>query len=192
MTAARIIQFKKLNLVGKSLPRVNDHGHIGRHIHDTVDNHGYAMNPGRGADIRMPGCQPAEVKSRDEDSRSPHSVGSMHEQDIINTCYEQTILWEKLQTQLRVKYRNHVIQSQEIYDFSRPIIQQKLRDAYETARHNLIQGNYDSSNYVPGTGFGHFERCANSDQWTFRIGNKGMQQLEAMARSTFDRLFDYD
>ena len=179
----RVVRLKA-NMVGKSVPS-NANGAAGRYIHEELGEQGFPMSNAPGPDI--PEIE-TEVKSRDLDAISAHTVGRMTPEDIKSTPYRESMIYQKLQRQYRVKTRDQVIVSAEIYDFSASHIQEKIEQCYEAARKKIIQG--DERNYIPGGYFGFFERQADGpNSYQFRFTDGAMKKLEAMSRSTFHKFF---
>jgi hypothetical protein len=78
-----------------------------------------------------------------------------------------------------------------VYDFSAPYIQEKIEQCYEAARQKIIQG--DERDYIPGGHYGFFERQAGGPRsYQFRFTDGAMKKLEAMSRSTFHKLFNWE
>lgn len=173
----------KTSLVGKAVPDKKD-GQAGRYIEDLLEDAGFIIN--RSATTDNPFF---EVKSRDLDSTSPQTVGGMTLDNIKVTEWEDSPIYEKIQQQYRVKTQNNVVVESEVYDFSGWAAQSLLKEAYEAGRTQIIKGN--TNNYIYGSKYGYFERTnKDSTTWCFRINHGAMQQLEALAKSTFDSLFE--
>jgi hypothetical protein len=179
----RVVRLKA-NMVGQSVPS-NMNGAAGRDVEKKLLKQGYPMSNASGPDI--PEIE-TEVKTRDLDAISAHTVGRMTPEYIKSTPYRESVIYQKLQRQYRVKTRDQVIVSAEIYDFSASHIQEKIEQCYEEARKKIIQG--DERNYIPGGYFGFFERQADgSNSYQFRFTDGAMKKLEAMSRSTFHKFF---
>jgi hypothetical protein len=182
----RVVKLKA-NMVGKSVPS-NMNGAAGRYIHEELGKQGYPMSNAPGADI--PEIE-TEVKTRDLDAVSAHTVGRMTSEDIIVTPYRDSLVYAKLQRQYRVKTKDRVVVSDRVYDFSKPHIQEKIEQCYEAARQKIING--DESNYISGGYFGFFERQVNGPRsYQFRLTDGAMKKLEAMSRSTFHKHFTWE
>jgi hypothetical protein len=177
----------KANMVGRSVPS-NINGAAGRYIEKELGEQGYPMSNGAGPDI--PEIE-IEVKSRDLDATSAQSVSRMTPEDIIATPYQKSGVYDKVQRQYRVKTRDRVIVSAEVYDFSAKYIQEKIEQCYEAARQKIING--DKSDYISGGHYGFFERQVNGPRsYQFRFTDGAMKKLETMARSTFHKLFTWE
>lgn len=173
----------KISLVGAIVPDKTD-GIAGRYIENLLEDKGIQID--RYATTDNPFF---ELKSRDLDSSSPQTVGGMTLNDIKATSWEDSSICEKIQIQYRVKTQNNIVVHSEIYDFSGKDIQRLLKLAYENARTKIING--DTKDNIYGDRYGYFERTnKNSNTWCFRIRHKPMQELEIMAKSTFDNLFE--
>jgi hypothetical protein len=112
----------------------------------------------------------------------------MTPEDIKSTPYRKSVVHDKLQRQYRVKTKDQVIVSAEVYNFSIPHIQEKIEKCYEAARQKIILGN--ESDYISGGFYGFFERQANGARsYQFRFTDGAMKKLESMSQSTFHKLF---
>jgi hypothetical protein len=179
----RVVRLKA-NMVGKSVPS-NINGAAGRYIEKELGEQGYPMSNAPGPDI--PEIE-MEVKSRDLDATSAHTVGRMTPEDIKSTPYRKSVVHDKLQRQYRVKTKDQVIVSDRVYDFTVPYIQEKIEQCYEAARQKIIQG--DERDYISGGSYGFFERQADGPRsYQFRFTDGAMKKLESMSCSTFHKLF---
>jgi gamma-glutamylcyclotransferase (GGCT)/AIG2-like uncharacterized protein YtfP len=98
-------------------------------------------------------------------------------------------VFEKMQQQYRVKTKDQLIISGEVYDFSPEYIQDLIEEAYEAARKKLINGNDDP--YIYGTAWGYLEQTVKgSRSYEFRISNNAMKKLENTSKSTYKTLFE--
>ncbi len=175
----------KTTLVGTTVPNKTD-GHAGRYIETLLEDAGIPID--RTAIMDNPYF---ELKSRDLDSTSPQTVGSMTLESIKTTTWEDSTIREKIQLQYRVKTRDNVIVESEMYDFSGWSAQSVLKEAYEMARQDIINGN--CNDYIYGSEYGYFEKTnKESNSWCFRINNRAFKKLEAMAKSTMDELFEFE
>jgi hypothetical protein len=177
----------KTDFRGLALP---DPATQGRDFEAVLARLGNPVNPGQGADYPEVGL---EVKTKNEESSSANSVGSMIWKDIKITPYPLSSIAKKLQQQYRVKIKNGIVISTKVYDFSAPHIQAVIEKAYETARAKIIAG--DNSNYITGGEFGYFERKKLkggklTNSWAFRIPVKSMGKLEGMTQSTYTTFFE--
>lgn len=183
---AKVIALK-VNMVGRPVPS-NFGGAAGRDIEHKLRDQGIPISNGPGADVPTVNL---EVKSRDLDATSAQSVGSMTPEAIAATPYRQSVIFEKLQQQYRVKTRDNIIVSADVYDFSAASIQEKIEECYEIARQKIIAGN--TNDYIAGGKYGFFERTVKgSRSYEFRFTNGAMKQLESMSKSTFNKLFSYE
>ena len=172
----------KISLVGEIVPNKWE-GHAGRYIETLLQRAGIPID--RIATMDNPHF---ELKSRDLDSTSPQTVGSMTLASIKTTTWEDSTVCEKIQMQYRVKTRANVIVESEMYDFSGWAAQSVLKEAYEAARQDIINGN--CNDYIYGGEYGYFEKTnKESNSRCFRINDGAFKKLEAMAKSTMNELF---
>lgn len=173
----------KISLVGKTVPEKHN-GEAGRYIEDLMEEQGVPID--RRATVDTPLF---ELKSRDIDATSPHTIGGMTLNSIKTTAWEDSPIYEKIQYQFRVKTQNKIIVENEMYDFSGWAVQSLLKEAYENSQKEIINGNIND--YIYGNKFGYFEKSnKNSNTWCFRIRHSAMIHLEFLAKSTFNNLFE--
>lgn len=157
--------------------------------YDTVDLPGVnAVSPG------------IEIKSRGTSTDSMHTVGTMTYDDIINTRWEQTPFRKKLQQQWRVEISRNpftgIIESAgKMVDLTPPSIQNRLKEAYESCRAQLIaQGGIFKGQTISSGQFGSLEhkpgKSGKCKSYAMRIPHAGMKKLLKEANSTFNSLFD--
>jgi hypothetical protein len=164
----------------------------GRQIENMMKEQGFPMQNGAGPDLIINNDTAVEVKSRDLNATSPHSVGGMLLDDIKKTIWEDSLPCSKCQQQLRVKHRDGIITEETMYDLSGKHCQSRLKGAYEAARQKIIAG--DTGDYISGTEWGYFERTnKDSNTWVFRISHNQMKKLEGLAKSTINdsKLFEF-
>lgn len=190
----KVKTIKKGIEVGTDIPFRQSHGNVGRWVEDQLAINGYTMSNGKGVDI--PGLG-VECKSRKVESNSPHTVGTMTVADIINTKYEDSVIFEKFQQQYRVNYSDEgqIVLSANVYDFSDPYIQQQIREAYENGRTILSAEMADDGyapSYIRGGDFGQFEITESNNSYRFRIPHGAMKKIETMSKgsSVFNSLFE--
>jgi hypothetical protein len=112
-------------------------------------------------------------------------------EDIIEKSYRESVICEKLQQQLRVKTKDQIIISAEVYDFSSPYIQEKIEESYETARQKIING--DRSKYISGGPYGYFERTVKgSRSYQFRVSDGAVKKIESMSLATSNKLLTFE
>jgi len=175
---------------GQQLP-THIGGEAGRAFEQKMKADGFNLNLGKGNDGGKK--FDLEVKTRAKESTSPLSVATMRECDILTTDFKDSVVCEKLQHQLRVKTENGIIVDNEMYDLSQPHVQDLYKKAYETSRENIKIGNITPGGTAPGTHWGYFERKRDTkDSWVFRSSHGAMKKVEAMAKSTFGSIFEYD
>ena len=184
----KVKKLKKDNLLGKIVP-TNKNGHAGREVENLLEMQGYEINR-RDAVPDMQGLY-IEVKTRDLDATSPQTIGTMLLDHIKITPYPMSSIASKLKQQLRVKTKDLVVVESRIWDFSDSYIQSLIETSYETARQKIIAGCRDK--YIPGSDYGYFEKCTNSDNsYAWRMSQAMMDKLETMSgnSSTFNKHFE--
>lgn len=182
---AKVIKVKK-NLVGKSVP-TNQHGHAGRAIEVLLEQEGFDINRGKGVDLVK---ENIEVKSRDESAISPHTTVTMTLTEIKQKIWDDSVVKSKLQQQLRFTTKDGKIIKQELIDLSDPQLQAFLKDAYDTCRQKIINGN--TANTIHGNKFGYFEKVRGTkESYQFRHSNGGMKKIINSTKSTFTNLIEY-
>ena len=172
-------------LIGMTVPEQKN-GNVGILVQDTMIDQGYTMSTQKGVDI--PDLE-IEVKSKGTESTSAYSMGSLHIDCIKDYDYDHSPIKEKCQTIFKVEHSQifREITDARVLDFTKPYIQEKFRDAFDTARDKMIAG--DNSNYIKGhnNAWGYLERKIKNgkptNNWAFRITVKHMKSLEGMARS---------
>ena len=177
-----------VNIIGQVIP--SKYNGAGQAIEQILINQGIPIDTTTaGPDIQVDGYTPVEVKSRDIDSTSAQDVCKMSADYIKKTPYRNSRVFEKTQRQYRVKTKDQVIISAEIFDFSPKFIQDKIEESYEICRKKIIAG--DKSNYIYGTAWGYLEQTnKNSKSYSFRIGYGAMKSLESMAQSNYTSVFE--
>jgi len=182
-TKLRIRQIKS-RLVGSTVSR--NPVRRARQVEDNIGDQGWTLNRRQGADIKEYNI---EIKSRDIDAISPHTVGSMTIADIIANNYENSTIFEKIQQQHRVKIQDGKVVDEYTYDFRAEYIQDLIRLSYETARAKIISGITDK--YISGGEYGYFEQSTTSENsYNYRIRDSAMTKLEHMSLSTYNNLFE--
>lgn len=166
-----------------------DCDNVGYWVEDQLEENGHKINRGKGVDLDDLGV---EVKTRKISSKSAHTVGRMTTQDIVNTCYDDSALKDKIQTQYRVEYDEYGnIRSSKVYDFTDEGIQDLLRESYEAGRAEISQG-MDGKNNTKTHGVGIFQRDSDKEQWQWRVTDSGMKKIKTMSRQkTFRKIFEY-
>jgi hypothetical protein len=175
------------HLIGIQLP-TNQDGHAGREVEKILEGMGVPINRGAGPDILQFGL---EIKTRKLSATSAQTITAMHPDNIINTSYFDSPVYEKIRQQLRV-YTNdsNVIVKAEVFNFDQPQIQELLEEAYEHGR-KIITGN-PNIGYTPySKQWGFFEQTRKDrPEYDFRVTNTMMEGLEAMSKSTFRNIFE--
>jgi len=180
MTTVKVKNLKKGPKAGDDVPYYQAYGNNGRHFEREFAKN-YYVNTGKGKDMPNEGI---EIKSRKNGSSSYHSVGTMTVEDIINTPYERSIIHDKFQQQVRVHYDDtrRIVTSSRVYDFTDPLIQSRVKEAYEKARTAITNGYL--TNWVRESDWGLFEKKRGSDSYTFRIPDNVMKDFETISSNS--------
>lgn len=192
----RITKFAP-TLVGQSVPRrgTDNSAKTGNFIDQLVKNWAGASVGSSTVDIENFGI---EIKSKDTESDSDWTIGSMTLDDIISTPYTDSSIYQKLQALFLVEYNNSlsIITSANLYYLDNDDIQTLIQAGYEAARQEMISNclcsptkeqlfdfgekishNYQKYQRVSGTtGFG-FERGLSNNSFHFRITTRCMRKL---------------
>jgi hypothetical protein len=179
-------------LVGMSVPKQKN-GNVGILVEDTMEDLNYGLSRSNGVDI--PGLK-TEIKTKGSESKSAYAMGSLHIDTIKSYDYDNSPIKEKCQTIFKVTHSQtfRKITDARVLDFSKEFIQDKFRDAFNTARDKMLTG--DESNYIKGhdDAWGYFERKKkngkSTNNWAFRIPVDKMNNIEGMAKSNIDSLFE--
>jgi hypothetical protein len=190
-TKCKVTKIKK-DYRGTVLPPTM-YGQAGHGFEDILKADGVDIDSqAEGPDVSAVGL---EVKTRNKNASSAFSVGCMSANRVKTTKWEDSVFCEKLQQQLIAftddrNYVNNTVTSCKVYDFSIKCVQQVFKEAYETARAKIIQGN--TKNYVSGTEFGYLERSNSKKSYQFRYSNAAFEKLDRMIHSvdTFDTFFE--
>lgn len=158
----------------------DDPGAIGQWMQRQMSNNGYNINTGAGVDL--PDFD-LEMKTRNINSTSAHTIGSMTVNDIISTSYKDTLICKKSQRQYRVKYDDNTstVVDEKVYDFSDPYIQDRIEESYNIARNKIING--DRGDYIKGGDYGYFEKQTDNS-YQYRVSNKAMKNIETMSSNS--------
>jgi hypothetical protein len=181
-----MIKIKKLkaSFKGIKLPNIVT---AGRDFEKELANRGNPVDPGQCADY--PEIE-LEVKTKSTESKSANVIGTMSRTDIINTAYSDSSICKKMQQQLRVETEDGVIVEEDIFDFSPDFIQDLIKEAYEIGQ--ILLNVKSPPNYINCTRYGYFEKRRHTeDSYMYRINVGAMKELEQMAKSTFNNIFDY-
>ena len=185
-------------LIGMTIPEMEEtyRNNVANAIEDAINDTGY--NVDKLGTIDLPDHK-VEVKSRSTNATSPQTIGSMSVNNIINTPYNSSSIKEKFQQQLRVKHNQTycVVTKAKVYDFSDPVIQQKIEQAYEYGRSVMTNTSLDDlPDYISPNGhIGYFERTNKKHKtvYSFRLSNSTMKKLESIASSSkvFRQFFEF-
>ena len=191
----KVTKMKAADLVGQPVP-TQDGGNVGRYVEQQLADRGYQLNTGDGVDIPALGV---EIKSRKSGSNSAHTVAAMSVEYIINTPYHASRVCEKMQQQFRVDYScdDNTVTDNAVYDFSFPMIQQALCEAWEANRQHIIAISLTSSptypNYVRESRWGILEKQPGKDAYyQFRIPHAAMKKILGMSLvgNQFSKMFE--
>lgn len=154
-----------------------------------------------------------EIKSKDINTSTDWSIGSMTLEDILKTPYKKSSVSKKLQALLLVKTDDtfQIVKDIGLYYFDTDEIQSLLEDSYESARqqiqavvsnhaeniaYQIANGNpnavmdkikFDSFQKFQGN-YGKFEFTNNGTSFMFRISQPQMRHLTTLAASKSDLL----
>jgi len=175
-------------VIGKSvIEGTTETGEIGRMIEDMMSEADYPINRDDTVDLGELGI---EVKSRKIGSIAAHTIGTMTVEDILKTPYEFSPIFKKVQTQYRVKHDEIVVREAEVFDFTDPYIQDKIKQAYEYGRKLMSEGKFDQLCLINGTWWGYWEK-KNGNSYAFRIRDKAMRGMEDSKYSSFSDLYEF-
>jgi hypothetical protein len=163
-------------------------GQAGRYIEKQIIKLGCPFNKGKGVDLKFLGW---EIKSRDVTSTSAVTLSAMHPLEIITTPYIQSLVREKSQKILLFTTKDLKIKNIKFYDLSDSYIQDKLCEAYEHGRKQIIC--YPDILYTEYTGFfGYFENT-NKDrsELSFRLSKNDLKNIREMANPQINKLFSF-
>jgi hypothetical protein len=182
---AKIVKLTNADLIGNAISDSYG-GQAGRDVEDMMREKGYPVQNGPGVDVPL--YDGFEIKSRDQDATSPQTIATMSPSDVMANDYRNSAVFDKMQKQYRVYHQNNVVVKNKLYDFSADFIQEKIEEAYENCRQELINGN--TADYIYGNEYGYFERRKGTKSYSYRINKGAMTKLEVMASSTFGELFE--
>lgn len=198
----RVKKLTKAEKYLKNLPIPNqnpdDLGNIGRHIENVMKSLGYDVDQRAVVDMGNIGV---EIKTRKISSTSPHTIGKMCVEDIINTPWDRSPLKAKIQCQFRVEYDDvqNIVTEARVWDFDVHEIQSALKVSYESARKIFTKRKLDPScTYVRGKDLGvlsdaYFENTTDTAHWDFRISHETMERYKKIinGQKHHKKLFEY-
>jgi len=157
-----------------------NHGAIGMQVHDHIAQQGHNMNPSDGCD--MPDLK-VEVKSRNRESKSAHTIGTVSIDTLLTKEYEETVIYEKSQHIYKVTHvpdtlKTNIVQETRLWNFSIPECQDKIKQAYNIVRQKVQAGCRDK--HIKGTRHGNLE-LQTSGSYQFRVTHAGMKELEMLS-----------
>ena len=175
--------------VGDSVPVNPKSNHtVGRFVEQKLKEYGHNYNDGKGIDL--PDLN-TENKVRKTSSKSAHTIGRMTTSDIIDTCWEDSSVRDKiLANQNRYEWSDIYceITDNTVYDFTDPYIEEKLKQGYELGRAEIASGLCGNNTKTYGPVI--WQKDKDKEQWQYRITNKGMQEIKGISKQkTFDDLF---
>lgn len=162
-------------------------GSMGRAIEQSLVKQGFNVSNGV---IDLPDYQ-LEVKTRKSSSKSPHTVGTMTHDDILNTPWEQTSFKQKLQNQFRVTINvdSGLVSNQDVIHLEDDEdIQKELRASYESAQKKLLDyytktGEILQESYIKGEDGEAFLEYKEGSSYAFRITDSGMKRYINMSKN---------
>jgi hypothetical protein len=173
-------------------------GSMGKAVEQELVRQGFKVSSGV---IDLPDLQ-LEIKTRKSSSDSPHTVGTMTHDDILNTSWKDTSFRQKLQSQFRVTIdtKTGKVSEQVVIHFrDDPDIDRELERSYEDARiklrifHTLSNGNILKDYTIRGDDRLAFLEYKDGSSYAFRIDHRGMKRFINMANTApvFNSLFSY-
>lgn len=202
-------------LVGLSIPKKSktNPGNVGIFIDNYIKSH-LKINGNTIVDLEDYGI---EIKTKDIETNTDWSIGSMTLEDILNTDYENSSICKKMQALLLVDTDDtfRVIKDYGLYYLDFDEAQQLLKDSYDNIRNQLKQhvinhamkvnakiqkGIFDavldkiefsSFEKFHGT-FGKFEYTNSGTSFMFRITKSEMRELvlKASTHTTNSMFFE--
>lgn len=176
----------KISLVGQAVAPVTNgnYGAPGLALEDTWIENGFPIDKTNiGADL--PDAN-AEAKARNIYARSRETIGCSSIDNIISNDWEDSTIWEKFQTQIRVYHDGKVVVDQRLCDFSHPLIQQHAKEAYEICRQKIING--ERGLYITGNDWFIMEASKRSPG-VYGLRTARMKKLVAMAKRNLGTWF---
>lgn len=173
----------------------NDKGNVGRYIEQVIKDRGVTVNSSFGIDI--PDLK-MEVKTRNNDATSPFTICRMKINEIVQTPYDHSRVYQSIENMLLVRYDNNVnkITSVEVYNWaSWLMVNDIFRVSYEEARKIFQNSCYCESTVRGDDCIGYFELSRNVDSddvYQFRISDKNLKKLESTKKMPALRLFEFE
>jgi hypothetical protein len=208
----RITRFAP-SLIGHSIPErtKGNTSTVGVYIDNLVRKWaGASTEVTSGVDLAVFGI---EVKSQDIQTGSSWTIGTMTFEDILDTEYVDSSLYQKLQALFLVRYDNklRIITDANLYYLDNDEIQSILKEAYDTARQKAIDYyvnskstlsnklivfsdesiEFNNSQQFKGpTGY-CFEFTNSGTSFKFRITGLEMNRLIGLSTANNNRLFNF-
>jgi len=181
-----VVKQFKFSLKGLTVPKqtLSESGAVGKYIEKLLIERKVKISDGV---VDIPEYR-LEVKSRNKDSKSPHTVGTMTLDDILKTSFKDSAVEKKMQYQYRVEYDNTrgVITEDRIYNFTSDIIQAKIESAYDAGKSELAalkKSGKKPTATTFGNQYGFFEE-REKNQYAFRIPDAAMRGFLSTSRSS--------
>jgi hypothetical protein len=182
--------------VGDEIPMKQEYGNIGRHMEGELVRFGHKINTGKGVDFLE---YFLELKTRNEDSTSGHTVGSASVSDIIQYGWQSgNNIFDKVQVQYRIYFKVNqftdktIITRCQLYDFRDEYIQSKLKESWDYCR-GVFRRYADTDNignYIrKENSWAYMERRPDGN-YQFRIGVPHMVMMEDIANTNSSKLFE--
>jgi len=182
--------------VGDEIPMKPEYGNIGRHMEDEFGRFGHNVNTGKGVDFLE---YLAELKTRNEDSTSGHTVGSASVSDIIQYGWQSgNNIFDKVQVQYRIYFKVNQLTDKTIitrcglYDFRDEYIQSKLKESWDYCR-GIFRRYADigvKDKYIRGPDHWAYMERRPDGNYQFRIGVHHMAMMEDIANTNSSKLFE--
>lgn len=180
-------------LKGMAVPQ-EKYGNVGAKVESVMEDLGYSLSKINEPDIKEFGV---EVKTRSTKSKSAHTVASMSINNVLATSYKQSPIYNKFQTQFRVKHDQtfYEVTNAKIYDFTDSSIQQSIEKSYEAGREifrSMKEKNITVPNYIRGEDCECYWERKIGDTYAFRIPDGVMKKFETISAVTknFKNLFE--
>jgi hypothetical protein len=183
--------------VGDELPMKQEYGNIGRYVEDEFARFGHDVNTGKGVDFLQ---YFLELKTRNEDSTSGHTVGAVSKSDIIRYDWQRgNNMFDKVQVQYRIYFRVNPLTDKTIitrcglYDFRDEYIQSKLKESWDYCRGVFMryEGAILDAKYIRGPDHWAYMERRPDGNYQFRIGVPHMVTMEDIANANSSKLFDF-
>lgn len=208
----RITRFAS-SLIGHSIPErtKGNTATVGVYIDNLVRKWaGASTGVTSGVDLAVFGI---EVKSQDIQTGSSWTIGTMTFEDILNTEYVDSSVYQKLQALFLVRYDNElrIITDANLHYLDNDEIQSIFKEAYDTARREAIDYyvnfksnlssklvvfsdesiEFNNSQQFKGSNGYCFEFNNSGTSFKFRISNREMKRLIGLSTANNNTLFNF-